>query len=313
MGNNSTTKQINTDADNAEVHESGNSDVELEVSELFNALKSNSEDAPTIESTTVSEEVATPPEEQSPPGDDVEALATEVAPNSQEPVAEDDQPPLSNGVENAEPSTDVSSTESAMLALREQVANLTARVNASAPASKADEPVATVPLTDLSTLVTDGEFETALESKQGFMNLLSKAIAKSNETVTDHIMMNIPTVVGNFVQRQSVLKDVAAEFYSSNPELMRVKRYVSQVANEVSSEHPEWELAQVLKESATRAKLTLGIADKVSAQVGVPAVPGYAHNPTPIAPILPGGTGSSRRGVQSIPKLQSEIDSLIEN
>ncbi len=257
--------------------------------------------------------ISSTPEVSAPPTEtDLSIPILEATPNTLEPKIDvNPEVPPTAPIVPGESTPPVPEASAEILALREQLANLTAQVAAVAPQVAPEPPLAEVPVTDLSSLVTDEEFEQAMESRAGFLQLLSKAIAKSQASVTDHIMTNIPTVVGNFVQRQSVLKDVAKEFYAQNPELKRVKRYVSQVANEVSAEHPEWELGKVLTESAVRAKTTLGIVANTQQSTPPSSGPTVGTTAPPAAPTLPGGTGGSRRPTPPIAKLQSEIDNLI--
>lgn len=161
---------------------------------------------------------------------------------------------------------------------------------------------------DLNSFVQSVDFDSVMESKESFVNFFTKSMEIVRQQTAQSVMAAVPNYVSEQVQRNTTMQDVANEFYSANPELSPVKGYVANVASEVSTQNPTWDMAQVLTKAAEVAKSTLGL-------VGQPAggpVPGV---PAPIvskpAPVLSGGTRTAKAPLSKKSGLQTEIDDFL--
>ena len=162
-----------------------------------------------------------------------------------------------------------------------------------------------IPTTTLDSLLESVDFDEIMESKQKFVEFMRTAFSTLREDTVQKTLTNIPQVVGTFVQRQATLRDVATQFYTTYPELKRVKPFVTHTANAVSAEHPDWNITQVLEESATRVKDMLQLKSEVMAEEKTGA--------TKSKPTLPGGSQGAKGPVKPSSGLQSEIDDLIND
>jgi len=197
-------------------------------------------------------------------------------------------------------------------ALRKQNESLLAMIEKlSENGGKKEEVVAAVPVKVLETPIVEapplelGEFDydEIMESKEAFTKFMSRVMGVAKEQAKQEMLTSIPQVVGSFVQRQASMKDVATAFYDKYPELKRVKRYVSTVANEVQAENPGMTIEGVLEEAAKRAKETLQIQSMIQTE----------DKKSAGKPSLPGGSKGSRSGIVPSTGLQKEIDELIND
>ena len=181
---------------------------------------------------------------------------------------------------------------------------------ADATAEPVAEPVAeatTIVTPDLTALMESVDFDKIMETKEDFVKFIFDMSMTIKEQTKQEMLTSIPNVVGSFVNRQTAMRDVAKEFYSKYPELKRVKKYVSSVANEISAAEPDLKLNEVLDKAALSVKETLGIKDAVLDADKVDAT-----KPKPKA-TLPGGTQGGKKTAAPSTGLQSEIDDIIND
>ncbi len=188
------------------------------------------------------------------------------------------------------------------------------------PAKPVDEPATHVPVkpedivpkqptqvAGLDEVLANMDFDAVMESKESFAEFLKTTMAVVQEQTAQKVLTSIPNVVGNFVQQRATMQEVAKEFYGRYPELKRVKRYVSKVADEISGKNPDWNIGQVLEEAAKVTKETLGVQN-----LAVEGNKGAVTKPKSSAPALPGNQGV-RQPSKPPSGLQSEIDDLISD
>ena len=277
----------------------GNSEV---IADLFSdAVVDNTDTPSTIESDKPSDEVK--------PAD--------VTPSGKEPVeptkAEVVVPPTGEVVTpSVTPTAPTTTTPelSEVEALKKQIETLTTLVDTMSGTAKVaptttETPAVEVKIPELEDLFKDMDFDSVMESKENFVKFFKDAMAVVKEQTKQETLVNIPNVVGSFVQRQASIRDVATEFYGKYPELKRVKQYVAHVANTVSAEQPEWNISQVLEEAAKRTKETLNLQAIVEDK-------GKDDSSTSKPkPSLPGGTQSSKTPKAPSNGFQDEINDLI--
>lgn len=163
-----------------------------------------------------------------------------------------------------------------------------------------------------STYIDPEKYVELLEDPKAFNALLNKirndAIDEATKRVTEKVLLSVPELTVNYVNRHTTLTKAVDKFYNDNPELTTVKAFVGTVANEVQAEHPEWGVEQIFSETAVRAKKSLNLTTKVIAPqspTNQPARPAFAKTS--------GASGGSGRSVAepSLKGLAKEIDDML--
>ena len=242
------------------------------------------------------------------------APATDVTPSGKDPVESTTatEPPATTVPEGATPTAPTTTTPelSEVEALKKQIETLTTLVDTMSGTAKVaptttETPAVEVKIPELEDLFKDMDFDAVMESKENFVKFFKDAMAVVKEQAKQETLVNLPNVVRDSVQRQTSIRDVATEFYTTYPELKKVKQYVAHVANTVSAEQPEWNISQVLEEAAKRTKETLNLQAIVEDK-------GKDDSSTSKPkPSLPGGTQSSKTPKAPSNGFQDEINDLI--
>jgi len=170
---------------------------------------------------------------------------------------------------------------------------------------------AEITVAGLDEMLESMDFDDVMDNKDSFRKFVTKlAVSIKTQAIeegTQRALVSMPQVVSGAVQRQATLRDVANRFYKDNPELMPVKRYVAQVANQISAQNPELTLGDIMKKAAEQAYNTLGIVKAVEDKAKKGAT-------KPKAPALPGGTqAGGKRNVSAPTGLQGEIDDFLND
>jgi len=195
--------------------------------------------------------------------------------------------------------------------LRAQNAALIARLNAleaanlATPAKSAGATGATTPTPAAVVpgkpkfLTDEDDIDDILSERDKLEGLLQRVYERAREDALPQEYKDLPSFLGEQVQRQMVLREGVREFFSVNPDLLAVRKTVGALTNEVVAEHPEWNLSQVLTEAETRTRTLLGIKK--------PVVKTDGRNPAL------GGKGSSRKKTgDTRTSLQKELDDLMD-
>lgn len=191
--------------------------------------------------------------------------------------------------------------------LRNQNAALLARLNAlesvatpAKPAGATEETKPPVAESGKPKFLTDeDDIDDILSEREKLEGLLQRVYERAREDALPQEYRNLPSFLGEQVQRQMVLREGIREFFNANSDLLAVRKTVGAVTNEVVAEHPDWNLAQVLTEAETRTRTLLGIKK--------PKVKTDERNPAL------GGKGSSRKKTgDNRTAMQKEIDDLID-
>ena len=240
-----------------------------------------------------------------------EVTTTDVTPSGKEPVeSATADTPVTTATEGAIPPAPTTAEPTEVETLKKQIETLTTLVDTLSGGTKSAAPtestvVEPVKIPELEDLFKDMDFDAVMESKENFIKFFKDAMAVVKEQAKQETLVNLPNVVGDFVQRQTSIRDVATEFYTTYPELKKVKQYVAHVANTVSAEQPEWNISQVLIEAAKRTKETLNLQAVVE-DVSIEKTDTTKHKPS-----LPGGTQSSKTPKAPSNGFQDEINDLI--
>jgi hypothetical protein len=257
-------------------------------------------------------EITDPPQDPAAPVDaDTGSVVTDPPPSVvvEPPPAIDLAEPVSPVVSEPEPGP--ADPEDGMAVLREQNAQLLARIDAMmAKPEAALEPQA-VELSDTQVQdFLDGvDPEDMMADPELFNQVLNKAVNHGYKTAVttaiEQVLTRMPQMVINYVRHHSTMEKVVEDFYTTHPELSAVKRTVATVANEVHAEHPDWKVQQVFDEAATRTKTLLGLKGRVNPIT--PSSPG----PKPALKAGSRGVRSAPSGSPITPTVADEIDQLI--
>jgi len=153
-------------------------------------------------------------------------------------------------------------------------------------------------------LKDDEELIEILDDREKFEEVLSRVHEDALVKAREEILSSIPKTVIAQVQQQVYLKKTVDDFMDEHSNLKPVRKTVGLIANEVSAEHADWTLPQVLQETAVRAYKVLGIKQKiVENKGGGNSSPAFATG---------GDKGSRKVSGSNKSSLQRELDELIE-
>ena len=215
------------------------------------------------------------------------------------------------GEATGETTDETDETEVSVESLRAQNAALIARLNALEAANLAT-PAKPVGATGATTptpaavvpgkpkfLTENDDIDDILSERDKLEGLLQRVYERAREDALPQEYKDLPSFLGEQVQRQMVLREGIREFFSANSDLLAVRKTVGALTNEVVAEHPEWNLSQVLTEAETRTRTLLGIKK--------PVVKTDGRNPAL------GGKGSSRKKTgDTRTSMQKELDDLMD-
>lgn len=103
------------------------------------------------------------------------------------------------------------------------------------------------------------DLEEAQDDPQKLVELLSQVAAFAEQQTLAKLRDQIPTLVHERTSQAVNMQKLVDDFYRDNKELAEVRQTVSVVARNVGVEHPDWDMAKVLEESATRTRTMLGL------------------------------------------------------
>lgn len=156
----------------------------------------------------------------------------------------------------------------------------------------------------------DLDLESAMESKEGFLDFLGKALLLSKKDIIN----TMPEVIDTVVTQKSSLESIRDKFYENNPIFTPIKPYVGQVAQQISAADPTKNLEAVLEETARVVKETLGLKD---IEAPIQTTQTTDSKDTKIEgkpkPVLPGATSKPRQESKGLTKLQEDIEEFLED
>lgn len=155
----------------------------------------------------------------------------------------------------------------------------------------------------LKFLKDDATFDEVMKSSDNFNALMTSVV----NTAVERSLRLMPTIATQLVDQQMTLSTAVNAFYTDNKDLEQHRKYVGFVANEVTAQHPDWGLKEVLQETEkeVRSRLKLervantiaqpgaNLGQRGSQQIGIPSRTAPA-NPG----FVPSG-GGGRKGSSS--------------
>lgn len=216
---------------------------------------------------------------------------------------DEDDPDEDEEEEEEEDSSDVAALKLQIAELKGMITTLVKPQDDSSD----DPPKEDLKPADLSEVFKDVDFDAAVDTKEGFMELMGKVVAVVQKQTTDQIMGSLPNAINTTVEHKTSMQKIHDDFYEANPELVGIKKYVGEVANGISTENPEWTVDKVLEESAKQVKTSLGIADLKKPSGGSPDGKKKSGKKKPALP----GSKTTRKKTVKKSSLQSEIDEIL--
>lgn len=165
-------------------------------------------------------------------------------------------------------------------------------------------------------LPDEAVFDEVMKTPENFNALLTSVV----NTAVERSLRLMPQVATQLVEQQMNLKTAVTSFYTDNKDLEPHKKYVGFVANEITAQHPDWGLTQILQETEKEVRNRLKLERVVSNENPTPTptrVQQQINNPHTASSnpgFVPGG-GGGRRGSSSsdgnLSSQEKDIMSLI--
>ena len=172
------------------------------------------------------------------------------------------------------------------------------------------QPITVAPLSFVSKEAIEEAMEDPDKLTQLFNAALNQAYSKAIEQAIplaqERTMLSVPQVTAQYIKRHNAMKALVDDFYGKNPDLKVVQRSVGMIANEVHSEHPDWQVQQVFDEAATRTRNALGLKAPVQG-----AKPAQGVKPTDNPAFANPSQSRARGGQKKLTGIAKEIDDLI--
>lgn len=151
--------------------------------------------------------------------------------------------------------------------------------------------------TDLDELTRDSKSFNAL------LNKVHKSGIEAGRKLQETTLRGIPDIVKSNVTIQSTLKKKVEEFYKDNEDLMKFKKAVSTVYEELASEHPDWKIDKIFEETEKESRKRLELYKK-STSTTAPTTK------APKGPRFPKTKSSRERQKPQASSLLNEIDEM---
>lgn len=252
------------------------------------------------------EEPTKPEEKEEEPAEKLEKAEEEEEeeePKEKEPV---EAKPEEKEEEEEEPEKKV---EESPDALRKTIETLSQRISQQQPSPREEKgeeeetPPAPAPADQTVVQFVDEDgFNTALESVEGFNKVLNQVYTKGVEDT----LLRVPNVVSASVQSHLTMSEAIKDFFVGNPDLAPYRQYVGLMANQLSSDNPDWTIPKLFGELETEVRKGLSVA-KESAPAPTKK---NEKEKSPAFPKKPKGPSGKRMDERS--PLQVEIDKMIE-
>ena len=107
--------------------------------------------------------------------------------------------------------------------------------------------------------IDDKGFEEAVTSKEKMNQMLTKVY----NMAVQNTYKNTPKMVDNMIRQRTYLNDKVDVFYKENDDLLPYRQFVGFVANEISSQNPDWDLDKVFGTTAGQVRQRLGLKSQV--------------------------------------------------
>jgi len=160
--------------------------------------------------------------------------------------------------------------------------------------------------------VKDPKDETELKSEDiNFLSEISLDDLGSNPEILNKVFNQIlreavksssqipPQTINKQIEDSLTAHEISIQFYNDNRDLSNVRNVVKACAGQVISEHEDWNISQVLEESAKRTRESLGIPVPKAEDISDLGKASFS-----------GGSKGSRQAVKKSSALQQELDEM---
>jgi len=216
-----------------------------------------------------------------------------------------------------------------IVAMREQILKLSEELSAvkseqtkSAPVKKEGEAKgekkeeatpaqkpAPITFESLGIEIDDETYDKMFEDKKVLHKVLGDVAAKTAEATATRIYTALPKVIDSMVRMQVGINLKANEMYTANADLKPHAKFVGQVANQLSAEHPDWDINKIFEEVPKKTRELLGLkakaARKEEAAITTRQRPGFANRGS--------GVRTSVEGPSKLTPEQQEIEDLLKS
>lgn len=196
--------------------------------------------------------------------EEAEEVEDESAEGSEDEVEEQEE--VVETVIEEEPSPVVPAQEDPVIAeLRQQNAQLMEMIQQGKPTPQVapTEPEKVGPK-NLDELIESVPFDELFEDKDLFRGFMAQVARLSAEQSVERVATTLPQYVIQQVEQQRVLKEASEHFYNSHETLKPHSKVVGIITNEVIQEHQDWDLDNVLSETANRCYTLLNLKQSVA-------------------------------------------------
>ena len=131
--------------------------------------------------------------------------------------------------------------------------------NSEAPKEQVKPTPQQAPSNNVIDFVDDKGFEEVVSSKDKMNQMLTKVY----NMAVQNTYKNTPKMVDNMIRQRTYLNDKVDVFYKENDDLLPYRQFVGFIANEVSSQNPDWDLDKVFVTTAGQVRQRLGLKAKV--------------------------------------------------
>ncbi len=173
----------------------------------------------------------------------------------------------------------------------------------------------TIPITDLK-FDEDFDFFQGQDSEDVFDDpkkfgkcLVDFANQVSQKTVVQ-TMLAVPEVIRHQTKEELSIQKTVDKFYSDNEDLKPLKATVAQVCNKVASEHPDYTLEEIFKESADRTRKVLNLVKKHKKEKKNQKASNLETNPNKANIGKPKGKKKKKQKKSNLTPLQRELDEM---
>ncbi len=150
----------------------------------------------------------------------------------------------------------------------------------------------------LKFLPSNEVFDDVMKDANNFNALLTSVV----NTAVERSLRLMPQIATQLVEQQIGLKTAVTNFYQDNKDLEPHKKYVGFVANEISAQHSDWGLQQILQETEKEVRSRLKLQRVVNGEAQPVIEQTNLRTDGHTAPKNPGfvpGSGGGRRGSSS--------------
>ena len=105
--------------------------------------------------------------------------------------------------------------------------------------------------------------EDTFEEIQSNPKKLNQVLTSVYNMAVQNTYNNTPKMVDNMIKQRTYLNDKVDVFYKENDDLLPYRQFVGFVANELTSQNPDWELDAVFEKTAEQVRDRLGLKKKI--------------------------------------------------